>query len=77
MTQWRSPSGSRWEPVPQAGSDLSGSGRGVAADLAPDPDKTVELRRRRSPVLVVLIALLNVGAATAGGQAATRPGASA
>lgn len=57
---WTSPSGSRWEPVPQQDPTLD-----AAATSGPEP--AAERRRpRRGPVLVALVALLSIGGVGAG-----------
>ena len=69
MTQdkW-SHSGSRWEPVPRP--ELSGGSFAPASDLgrpaAVTEADTAPDRRRRGPVLAVLVALLTVGTVSAG-----------
>lgn len=67
MTQWTSPSGSRWEPVPQAGSPgLDEPVTEQTMHAVPVRTGQTGRRRRRGPVLVALIALLSIGAVSAG-----------
>lgn len=65
QNNWSSPSGSRWEPTPQAdGPDPSD---GSVTDPATEPRAaTAGLRRRRRPVAAVLLTLVGFGAATGG-----------
>ena len=59
MAERWTPSGSRWEPVP-APDEVR------ATTPAPEPPTQRTRARRRSPVLVVLVALLGLGGVTAG-----------
>lgn len=69
MTQdWPSHSGSRWEPVqplklPAGSHDGTPTGAGVAAHAE---DGMVHGRRRRGPVVAIVLALLSIGTASAG-----------
>jgi hypothetical protein len=82
QNDWSSPSGSRWEPVPQPGGLSPSNGvpsDGVPSDdVAGDPASTAAPRRRaRRPVVAVLLAVLGVGAVTAGAACTQGDGAPA
>lgn len=67
MTQhWASHSGSRWEPVGPSGRSDAPHGPRVGVGFLPALDLETGRRRRRGPVLAVLMTLLTFGTASAG-----------
>jgi hypothetical protein len=69
QNSWSSPSGSRWEPVPQP-DDVAARSVGSAPGAGPATARRAaasEPRRRyRRPVVAVLLTLLGAGAVTGG-----------
>jgi len=68
---WSSPSGSRWEPTPDVGLDAV-TAPTVTTDESVDGGRGDAAGHRRSPVLLVLVALLSIGGAGAGTYAYER-----
>jgi hypothetical protein len=68
QNDWSSPSGSRWEPVPQPGStDPSlGSPPGPVRPVPTVAPAAVPRRRHRRPLVAVLLTVLGAGAVTGG-----------
>jgi hypothetical protein len=77
QNDWSSPSGSRWEPVPQPGGPASpvspGTGTVPVVERAPKEPR----RRHRRPVVAVLLTVLGAGAVTGGAAYAEGDGAGA